>query len=53
MTLWIARHALPLVAPGVCYGALDVPAQEEATQAAARGLATALPVGLVVRVSPL
>lgn len=53
MTLWIARHALPLVAPGVCYGALDVPAHAEATQVAARGLASTLPVGLVVRVSPL
>ena len=53
MALWIARHALPLVAPGICYGAMDVPAQEEATLAAALGLADALPVGLVVRVSPL
>lgn len=53
MTLWIARHALPLVAPGVCYGALDVPAQEEATQVAALGLAAVLPLGLLVRVSPL
>lgn len=53
MTLWIARHARPLVAPGVCYGALDVPAQEEATQVAALGLAAALPLSLTVRVSPL
>ena len=53
MTLWIARHAQPLVAPGVCYGAMDVPAQPEATQVAALGLADALPLGLTVRVSPL
>lgn len=53
MTLWIARHAQPLVAPGVCYGALDVAAQPEATQLAALGLAGALPLGLTVCVSPL
>ncbi len=41
--LWLVRHALPLVAPGVCYGALDVPADPAATADAARRLAHALP----------
>lgn len=53
VTLWIARHALPLIAPGVCYGALDVSAQPEATYAAALGLASVLPPQLSVHVSPL
>lgn len=42
-TLWLVRHAAPLMAPGVCYGALDVAADREATQAAAASLAAALP----------
>jgi alpha-ribazole phosphatase len=42
-TLWLVRHAAPLVAPGVCYGALDVAADPQATQAAAARLAAALP----------
>ena len=41
--LWLVRHAAPQVAPGTCYGALDVPADPAATQAAARRLAAALP----------
>ena len=41
--LWLVRHAAPQVAPGTCYGALDVPADPAATQAAARRLAVALP----------
>ena len=41
--LWLVRHAAPLVAPGTCYGALDVPADAQATRAAAERLATALP----------
>ena len=53
MTLWLARHAAPQVAPGICYGALDVPADPAATQAAALDLAKALPSGLLVRFSPL
>ena len=28
--LWLVRHAAPLVAPGTCYGALDVPADAQA-----------------------
>lgn len=41
--LWLVRHAAPRVAPGTCYGALDVPADPLATQAAAVRLAAALP----------
>ena len=43
--LWLVRHAAPLVAPGTCYGALDVPADAQTTRAAAERLATALPPG--------
>lgn len=53
MSLWLVRHAQPLVAPGVCYGALDVAADAQATQQAAQALAQELPQQLVVWVSPL
>ena len=53
MGLWIARHAKPLIEPGICYGALDVVADVALTQAAASALAQALPEGVVVWVSPL
>ncbi|MBI2750340.1 MAG: histidine phosphatase family protein [Burkholderiales bacterium] len=53
MTLWLVRHARPLVEPGVCYGALDVAADVAATQAAAGALAAELPRGLTVYASPL
>lgn len=44
LRLMLLRHA-PVVglAPGVCYGALDVPADESATEAAARVIAPHLP----------
>ncbi len=42
-TLWLVRHAQPLLAPGLCYGATDVPADAHATQRAAQALAVALP----------
>lgn len=51
--LWLVRHAAPLVAPGTCYGALDVPADPAATRAAAERLAAALPGGARVFHSPL
>ena len=50
---WVARHAQPLIAPGICYGQLDVPADVEATAACARELARALPPGITVLCSPL
>ena len=51
--LWLVRHAAPLVAPGTCYGALDVPADAQDTRAAAERLATALPAGAHVGHSTL
>ena len=53
MTLWQVRHAQPLIAAGICYGATDVPADVQATQAAAESLALCLPRGLSLRTSPL
>jgi len=53
MKLWLARHARPLVAEGLCYGASDVSAHEGATREAAQALAATLPSGLIVRSSPL
>jgi alpha-ribazole phosphatase len=53
MKLWLVRHARPLIASGVCYGASDVPADFVGTQAIANALALALPERVVVTVSPL
>ncbi|MEO7106664.1 MAG: histidine phosphatase family protein [Rhodoferax sp.] len=53
MTLWLVRHAQPLVATGVCYGASDIAADPAATQAAAHSLADALPDGVTVISSTL
>ena len=53
LTLWLVRHAQPLIAPSVCYGATDVPADAAATQTAARALALALPQATRVISSPL
>jgi alpha-ribazole phosphatase len=53
MKLWLARHAAPLVQPGVCYGMSDVAADALATRQAAQALARRLPTGLAVRCSPL
>jgi alpha-ribazole phosphatase len=53
MKLWLVRHAQPLIAPGICYGATDIPADAVATQQAAQALALALPSGLRVISSPL
>jgi alpha-ribazole phosphatase len=52
MRLWIVRHARPLVETGLCYGTLDVTADEEETAAAAQRLAQVLPVSIDVLVSP-
>ena len=53
MALWTVRHATPLIARGVCYGALDVAADAQHTLQAARALVQALPVQCKVWVSPL
>lgn len=53
LKLWLARHARPLCAEGLCYGATDVEADPQATAVAAAGLAAALPRGLRVVHSPL
>ena len=53
MKLWLARHAQPLIASGICYGATDVPADAKATLDAAQNLSLALPLGLLVLTSSL
>ena len=53
MKLWTVRHATPLIASGVCYGALDVAADAQHTLLAARALAQAIPLHCKVWVSPL
>lgn len=50
--LWLVRHAAPIVAPGTCYGTLDVEAHADATLAAAHALAAALPARVRVATSP-
>ena len=40
--LWLLRHAQPLIAPGVCYGQLDVAADAALTLSAAQAFATTL-----------
>ena len=51
--LWLVRHAVPLLPPGICYGRTDVPADPAATERAAEALAAALPAGCRVVRSPL
>ncbi len=53
MKVWLVRHAQPCVAAGVCYGALDMAADSQATQLAAAELAKLLPIATAVWVSPL
>lgn len=53
MRLWLVRHARVVLAPGLCYGASDVPADPEHTQAVAATLAASLPAGATLRVSGL
>lgn len=51
--IWLVRHAQPLIEAGICYGALDVAADPQATRVAAQALASILPVGALVVTSPL
>lgn len=51
--LFLARHARPEIAPGTCYGRLDMAADAAATAEAARALDAVLPPGIAVVSSPL
>ena len=53
MKLWLARHALPIGAEGLCYGETDIAAGDAETREAASRLAEAVPPGTVIRCSPL
>jgi alpha-ribazole phosphatase len=53
LQLWLVRHAPPEVAPGTCYGMLDMPAESAATLACAQHLSQALPGPALVWHSPL
>lgn len=52
-TLWLLRHARPLIADGCCYGQLDVAADAVLTAHAAKNFSAVLPTGVVLRHSPL
>ena len=52
-SLYLLRHAQPLIAPGVCYGQLDVPAEPGYTLQAALRFASCMPRNVIVRYSPL
>ena len=49
MTLWLVRHAQPLIATGICYGQLDIPADLQATQTCAKELFKVLPKGIAAQ----
>lgn len=52
--LWLVRHARPLIAAGVCYGRLDVAADEVHTRERALELHAALPANIRnIQCSPL
>lgn len=53
MTLWLVRHAKPLIQEGLCYGQLDIPADPFATQHAAQAIAPLLPAGATLYCSGL
>lgn len=52
-TLWLARHAQPLIEAGLCYGQTDIAADTQATALCAQQLARALPKNTRVIASPL
>lgn len=51
--LLLLRHAQPLIAAGVCYGQLDVPADPSATLQASIRFAHVIPRNAIIRHSPL
>ena len=53
MTLWLVRHALPLIDKSICYGQLDVKADPLETQQCAEKLKEVLPIGASIVTSPL
>ena len=53
MTLYLVRHAQPLVERGVCYGASDVACDLSVLQSAAAQLCCELPKGVSIISSPL
>jgi alpha-ribazole phosphatase len=53
LRLWLVRHAQPLIDPGICYGALDVPADPATTAQCAAELARTLPQGAFLTTSTL
>lgn len=52
MRLWLARHAAVTCDSGICYGRMDVAADDALTREAALLLHGTLPVDAVVRCSP-
>ena len=52
-TLWLLRHARPLIADGCCYGQLDVAADAVLTAHAAKNFSAVRPTDVVLRHSPL
>ena len=52
-SLWLVRHALPLIDKGICYGPLDVKADLAATQPCAHTLKNVLPQSTLILVSTL
>ena len=55
MRLTLVRHPAPQIAPGLCYGSSDIPAQPQALAQALDALAATLPRadGIVIYSSPL
>jgi len=53
MTLWLVRHAQPLIDKGICYGQLDMKANLAETQKCAAMLKNVLPAGAYLLTSPL
>jgi alpha-ribazole phosphatase len=53
MTLWLVRHAQPLIQERLCYGQLDILADPIATQQAAQAIAPQLPASATLYCSGL
>lgn len=52
-SVWLVRHARPLIASGICYGVTDIQADAQDTAALAHLLAEQVPVRARMRSSPL